>query len=560
MLSLVLCFSLVFPVSAFAAPTAKQVLINQIIDADFASYLENAAQINSGNYKLTLTALDGALVADIDELRGLAGTSVELGYKLNEAAKQLEIDYNLRLKQEDYLGQVYVTDKNVIFSTEALLKLIQSDLIDPSVLGNQDLMMLMEEKPQYYYVPSGELDAVWQQQVSIESMAKVAEKTKELLVFFVDALPEKYISFSLRNQSIVLTLNSDGLADVIFSLAQKTTTEPDRLAGLIADIVTAVVPDVERGEIIAGIKDGLDGSGESIPSKDEIKKAIESVFLLQELRLELGLAPKNNSFALTGNFTEDSGLKGDLKINASISGNKDNYTGTTTVNMNVTALPDAVGSLTYLEESKSILEEMSGSYEMSVKVQGGVMLDALDAEIGLKGEYGLSPKATSSKNDLKVLVKNDQGRQLNLGLAFSSNAKADPDMSIPVPQLTAANSFNMEKFQSNAIQSIYVNGTPVYSTSYYGKMVVPLRETAQLLGCQVEWIEPDQIIITRDGVEIDMNLDSFNYTINGEQYSMEIWPVLIDGTTMVSFRVFVEALDCTYSYRGRDNTIFIREN
>ena len=564
LLSLVCCFVLLFPGNGTTTPSAKQLLINKINDADFTAALEKMLLANSGEYTLTVTALDGRFVDQDNELKSLAGASLNLGCKYNQMENQIELGYDLNLQQQDYSGQVYLTEKEVIFTTSALIELMQSELFSEMSFGELELLTVMDENPQYYVLPLDySADLVWSQTPNADDIATITAAFKGFMVFFVESLPDKYISYSVKNQSIVFALNSEGLAEVIHAFMLKGISEPDRLAGMIGDIVTMFYPSGtrawERETIIEDIKYELELMAEDgVPTVAEIKESIESGFLLRELRLELSLASKNNSFVLYGVFPESSGLTGDLRINIGITGDEDKYTGKTSFNLTMNSWYDT--SVAYHEQYEGIQDSISGTYSLSFNmVESDPAYDEYTVEASVKGTYTEVPREIASQNELAVLVSDADGKLLNLKLAITTKDQYDPDLVINVPQMTRANSFDISNLMSGFVEAIYINGYPVETVLYYGQIMIPLREAAELLGCTVEWFEPDQIVVTGSDVVIEMNLDYYIYTINGEERFMMSPTLWDDKTTMVPYQVLTEALDCSLIYRGQSKTLLINE-
>jgi len=555
-LCVTLCLSLVFSTGAYGAPNAKQLLIQHINEADFTSIYDQMYQASSGTCVFQLNELSGAAITGIDELNDLNGASLSMGYKLNTAKKQLELNYDLSLQQDNYQGNVYFTDEEFIFTAESLINILRTIYPDPTGLDETNLLLFMRDPPQYFYASSDEMDALW----STLNQGTYPDELKDLLVFFVEAIPEKYASLSLRNQSVVFSLDSAGLADVIHCVIEKAINEPDRMVNILTScLANSGVSKQDLAEIRADLLYELqDMKDYGIPSVIEIKREIERLFVLKSLRLEKSLISKNVSITLNGDFAKDSGIVGSIRANYNTTGDKDKYDGTANFNLEATLAQVGSGSANYKLDFQSNGDRINGNYNLDIGIRGDEMLDMLNVSCAIKGYYDYSATNIDAQDEIKISVHMDGVKQLSLSLASDVAIKYDPEVSVNIPKLTPANSMNLENIGNTDNIRIYVDGHPVTTHSIYGDIVIPVRETAVLLGCQVEWVEPDEIIITRNDETIVIYLDAWMYTANGEGHFIYPSVTLYEGKAVAPVQLFTEALDCTIIYNGQSNSVNIK--
>lgn len=584
-LCLTLCLSFVFSPSVYGAPATKQILIEYINDADMSGVLnpvyQQLYQSSSGSVKLRLNDLSGALIANVEELDGLSGTALALDYKLNADRKQLEVDYNLNLWREEHQGSVYFNDGEIILDRECMKDIMRLGYLGPDMINILNLIMQTGENTQYFYIP---LDGSDEQMVADRMLALEPKETpaelKEFLVFLVEAVPDKYFSYSLKNQSVVFTLDSAGLANVINSLLEKAANEPDRLADILTGFLTNCLPESYQEMLGADLEEMredilyslLELNEFGVPSAAEIQRDMEEFFILDELRLEKSIISKNSSFNLTGHFPADSGLSGDVRIECKTTGSKDRYNGAAICDINLAADAFGSGSISYKQIYQGGVNKINGDYSLSVTVHGDEMdemTDGLEAKFEISGDYDYSSISAVARDIFKAAVRFDGFKQLSLSLNSDVSAKYEPDIMIEIPELTKDNSANLKNMLNGDPLLVYVDGKPVTTYNWYMETTVPLRELAELLGCSVEWIEPDEIVITRDDITLVMHLETYECTVNGEERLLYdtagnetrfagVPPYIYEDKTVISFPALMEAFGCQATYRSHDNSVHIR--
>jgi hypothetical protein len=116
--------------------------------------------------------------------------------------------------------------------------------------------------------------------------------------------------------------------------------------------------------------------------------------------------------------------------------------------------------------------------------------------------------------------------------------------------------------------TVMLNGVPVaFDVNPYiaqvengSRILVPLRNLAEALGCEVGWVEPDQINIVRGDTTINMFINNTGYLVDGEEKQLDAPPFIMGGRTMVPIRFVAQELGCTVEYDSGTNTVNIFSN
>lgn len=521
MLCLVLCFCVAYSASAASMLSPKQLLIAKLKSSDSKSDLY---KMSSGTAIYKIKALDGSLVSAYKPLRKLNDAEAKLDYKLNSPAKKLQANYSLSLNNgKPYSGNVFLDNDKFIMSTE-IFSLIKE--FDPSMnLSSMDI-------PQYAYTTDRQFAQMWENLIQGTS---VPPEFEEILIFLLEAVPDKYFTTSITSQKLTFSLNQQGLEDVVLAIAEKVKNEPEKFADLVAGAVASQDKTKTSVEIKQGILTDLEKSIKdgSFPNAEELK--MFSLFItLEQLSFETSLLPSGpGKFTMAGTFNFD-GTTGRLTVDADFPGSGENLSG------------DYTAVLTINNKEMKIVGE-------------------------LKGDIKRTAGNEKSNGSIKVNVADSGGTMalLNFALEAQSDSRVDPGVEIKTPVLTAANSKNFEDFEQFSSRSkieivkVVIDGQPViFDVAPFiqdGKRtVVPLRGVAEALGCEVEWVEPDQINIYRDDISLTMHINQHFYTVNGVEKEIDVAPFIKDGKrALVPIRFIAEELGCRVEYDGATQSVYI---
>jgi hypothetical protein len=445
-------------------------------DAGPAAELYNTS---SGTVSYTVKELDGMLVS-AEPLKSLAGAQLKLKHEFLASEEKLAAEYELTLKQGQYRGDIYLDSTRLILSPD-VLSLVK--LFDPEYD-----MGAIEHLPEYLFLSEPETAQIWDN-MAVSSGQEIPPELRELLVFFVEAVPGQYFTTSLINQRVTFSLDQEGLEDVLLQILQKIKNEDERFAELIAGLLAAYAPGEDKADIKREILDSLEKSiqdGSFNESEDEIQELLKNV-TINQLSYEIPLLPGGESefnldLALdTGGgaaASEAEAWRGGVKVKALTSGPSDNRTGAYTIVFDI-------------QDDKNLI------------IEGQV-----------NGKYRQTDKDANSDFRVRVLANDSTGANtfLKLLLEGQSEVKAEQNLQINIPVLTETNSVNLVDYLKKPSGiSVLVDGLPVYFDVEPfikdDRTMVPLRNLAETFGCEVTWTEPGRIDLNREDISITMYID-----------------------------------------------------
>jgi len=508
------------PVAAEQAVPAKQQMINSIKQSDIT--FVDPFRGSSGTMYLRVKELSGALVSLNSELKAFKDADMKLEYKLNPAQKKLELGYRSKIDKDTYLGSLFVEGSKIIF-TRDVLKLAR--LINPNTVdkyGDVNYFMYFKDKS---------IGQIWD--AFLKSDKKdIMPAYRELSVFFVEAIPDKY--FSSTDKKVLFSMDSQGVEECIYLSLQKIKNEKERFATLVVNLLITQDPSMDaqmiKKEIIKSIDDAVK-EGSFPVSPKEVKDLLPD-FSFDKLSYETALSPAGESnFKVVVSYDDKKDNNFRLAVNSGVSGSKDN--------------------------SKGIYDLQLNGQDKSYNIKGS-----------WKGDYqqlGLDYK----ENDLVELnTKDKEGNALvNMAVQMDISIKNDSNVPIGIPPLTQwnstdLNSLMLEEEEKAEEISVVLDGNPIaFDQSPYikgGKRVmVPVRNLAESLGCEVAWNDPNEVRINRDNVSIVMYVDERLYSVNGVKKSLDMPPVQANGRILVPLRFMAQELGCRVKYDDSSKTVYI---
>lgn len=534
-LTIILCLGVAFSTSAAGQLTAKQMMINRLQSAD----LIPAGDINktsSGTAYYQIKTLSGALAATVEPLTKLAGADLQLDYKLDSPGNKMALDYIVNYDGGKYSGGMFIDNSKFILTTEilSLLNNVQGGLIPAG-----------QEMPSYVYMDNPAYANMW---TNMSNGQYIPPEIKELMLFFAEAVPEKYFAVSLTNQRVSFALDQAGFEDVTLAALNKVANEKERFAALVADYVSTAggqqqAADVIRDEIMNSIEQSVN-DGSYPDTAAEVKDMMAGIVTLKELKYEAPIiSPGQHSFNMTLDLGGGLEFSGELVVKADFTSGKDLMDGTYTVDVKANA----------------------GAQNLSVT---GLM----------RGEFNQTGISSQSNDTIKVNVQDYSTgtTMLDLLIEGKAEAAADKNIQVSIPVLTPANSMDLMQMLENppttpnasTTPTVILNGAPViFDVDPYivqlengGRTLVPLRALAEALGCEVGWVAPDQINIVRGDKTINMFVNRPVYSVNGVEKQLDAPPSIRGDRTMVPLRFVAEELGCTVHYDGGTNTVIIYSN
>lgn len=524
-LALFVCFNLVFTASAQAL-TPQETIINQIKDFDWG-YDSGFYNKVSGSANFKVNRLAGSLLKGLDGL-DLNGSTFKYDTKVDTPNQKAALDFELEYKGKTYQGQIFL-DKDCIILGPDILEMVQE-------LAPETKDMDFSRFPQYIYLQDKQLAGIWKSLMQYRDQQMPAE-FKDLMLFVFEAVPGKY--FTVSPGKITLQLDQDGFEDVVYNLIEKVKNERDRFAGILVGMATLSdptgamgSPEKMRKELISDIEKSMaDGS---FPSREQIH-GMAKFIQVKDFRYEISMMPGGpKQFKAVFDLQEASGIAGQIEINSNATGGKGNLKGGYNFKVDLTS-PDKK-------------TRINGSIACDFVVQGG----KADSRVAVTA--GARNVATGEV-------------MLDLSLAGESSEKVDPGVKIDIPELTASNSLNISELNKPSTHNtitILINGKPLRtSTALYldgGRTMVPLRDVATALNCRVEWLEPNEVRITRGDKVVAVRIGEVGYTVNGETKEMDVVPIIRDGRTFVPVRFVATGLGFEVNPVGDFHVIAISGN
>lgn len=528
-LTVIVCFGVVFSASAADQLTAKQIMLNRLQSADFVP-IGDINKTSTGTAYYQVKTLSGALATSFAPVAKMAGADLKMDYKLDSPENKMSLSYNVNYDNNKYNGSMFIDNGKLILTTDilSLLNKIQSGTIPE---GKALLP--------YAYTSNQGMSSMWG---NINKGQYIQPELKNLMVFFVEAVPDKYFSVSLKDQKISFNLDQAGFEDVTLAVLNKVANEKETFAALVADYFAAAgqqqATDMIKKELLAGIEQSInDGSYPDTP--DEVKKMMAGVIVLEELKYEASLIPQGqNSLNMI---------------------------------MNLGGGPEFSGQMVLKSDFTSSKELLSGTYTFDVSGNASEPKMSLDGQ--MKGVFNQTGTDSKSNETIRLNVKDSSSGSVMLDLLIEgyANARADQNVQVNIPVLTAENSIDLEKLMNNNPVSsnntpvILLNGMPVaFDVNPYivnletgSRILVPLRNLAEALGCEVGWVNPDQINIMLGETTINMFINKTGYMVDGVEKQLDAPPFIMEDRAMVPLRFVAEELGCTVEYDSATNTVNI---
>lgn len=528
-LTVIVCFGVVFSASAADQLTAKQIMLNRLQSADFVP-IGDINKTSTGTAYYQVKTLSGALATSFAPVAKMAGADLKMDYKLDSPENKMSLSYNVNYDNNKYNGSMFIDNGKLILTTDilSLLNKIQSGTIPE---GKALLP--------YAYTSNQGMSSMWG---NINKGQYIQPELKNLMVFFVEAVPDKYFSVSLKDQKISFNLDQAGFEDVTLAVLNKVANEKETFAALVADYFAAAgqqqAADMIKKELLAGIEQSInDGSYPDTP--DEVKKMMAGVIVLEELKYEASLIPQGqNSLNMI---------------------------------MNLGGGPEFSGQMVLKSDFTSSKELLSGTYTFDVSGNASEPKMSLDGQ--MKGVFNQTGTDSKSNETIRLNVKDSSSGSVMLDLLIEgyANARADQNVQVNIPVLTAENSIDLEKLMNNNPVSsnntpvILLNGMPVaFDVNPYvvnletgSRILVPLRNLAEALGCEVGWVNPDQINIMLGETTINMFINKTGYMVDGVEKQLDAPPFIMEDRAMVPLRFVAEELGCTVEYDSATNTVNI---
>jgi len=522
LLTLVFCLTAVFPVGA-AQPTAKDLVLNAVKNFDLG--------INQGFYEqsygeanITVTRFGGSLS---EVLGDYSGSKIRLFMTLDDSQKAMKLSYNTDIKGLARGGEVYILDDKIVL-TKDLFYLLQDFGVD--VFEHSDFSLA--EAPKYLYLTDPQFKAVWEQLADYQNR-QLPEEYTELLLFLVEAIPDE--CFRLSPAKVTIQLDQDGLVNTIINLLTKMNNESERFAEIMVGAnrhsfeQMGMDPEEMKREMADSMKDM------PVPTREEVQ-AVMSLVEVKDFTFEYSLlpgGPKKFNVDLGFNAPDDS-AKGSLAFSMDMAGKQNN---------------------------------LQGSYRLA---GGFSAVDGPGIDFAYDGKSSYADTVAHSEFVVNMVARDNKTGDLMLdfGLTGDSVSKVDPNLDLDVPVLASENSVDITEVitMGPAVTNepmepdlrLVVNGVELKAKAGIGKqgeLVVPARAVLEQLGCEVIWVEPDEVRIVADDEIISLFINQNRFTVNGAERRLTVPPFVEAGTAMVPLEFVIDHIGAGLTFADRSLVI-----
>ncbi|MBW5444591.1 hypothetical protein GE107_00735 [Cohnella sp. CFH 77786] len=121
----------------------------------------------------------------------------------------------------------------------------------------------------------------------------------------------------------------------------------------------------------------------------------------------------------------------------------------------------------------------------------------------------------------------------------------------------------LKKKAGQSEKQAFVNGEAVASDVepilYKGKAMVPFRAIAAALKAEVEYREDGTVIVTRDGVTIELKAGSTTAVVNGKEVQLAVAPMTRHNRIFVPFRFIGEAFGMDVGYEPESGSVIVND-
>lgn len=194
--------------------------------------------------------------------------------------------------------------------------------------------------------------------------------------------------------------------------------------------------------------------------------------------------------------------------------------------------------------------------------------DYLRCNIGSNNKIQTDRADGSSVFDIKAKFSNSNFN-VNSDLDYTTQIKDSLQLNIPI--INSGNSMSIDELFPNQTADyrdeliIMIDGelidleegvTPFIQN---GRIMVPLRSISEYLGCNVEWIPPEQVNLSFDDKFVTLNLNKNTYQINSDTKILEAPPVIINDRTYVPPRVLGELFKYDVEYDADLRIIYLNQ-
>ncbi|HPF44495.1 MAG TPA: stalk domain-containing protein [Syntrophomonadaceae bacterium] len=532
LIAYVLCCSVLllsWPAAAWADDSAKRYFID-----NYLHYLDNSIKLqkasmesllnNNMKAEIDVNLSDGKMVMmDGTTISNVNGSGrIETVSSFKDSMVQADYELNLPAKPE-IKGSLYLNPEKLILTGEAFKALAEAGF-DPG--------MDVETLPRYVVYTnfiSEEDMAIFKESLNNGSLMAAYEKSDEIKVFtekLLQIIPESCFSFS--DGYAVLKLEPSIITST--ALIKNLKANSEELAVSFAEIMAKPADMSEeefskmKNEMITQFVAMIDSLQITDLSKSE---ELDLPFQIEELKFSIN----------------DQQMKAAIHIK--VDENGESY------------------DLAYESSSKCGAGSMTGEAEMQISA------DTSFAVMDVTLQASTKITAEQSVQNLIISGEIGDGDQTVSGIiTVDYDCDYNSNKQVTMPEVHDGNSITIdvaaeyydpyEDYPAADLKEnefyVYVDGWVMYFEKarpmiMEDRIMLPIRELAEWLGCTVEWLPPDTVVIS-GGVREDMTLtiNSNSYQVGDESYPCDVPPRIINDYTYVPVILIAEYFDFTVDW------------
>lgn len=542
LIAYVLCCSVLllsWPNFALANDNAKTEFIN-----NYMHYLDNSIKYqkasmenmlsNNMNVKIDVNLSDGSMLMDdgttVSNVNGSGRIETVSSFK--DSIAQADFEMNLPSMPE-LKGRLYLTPEEIILTSETVKALAEAGIDFPGLEVDEPL-------PSYVvytnFISESEM-SLFKEAFSNESLMGAYGKTDEIKTFMeilLQIIPES--CFSYGNGYAVLELEPSILTSA--ALINNLKANSEELAVSFTEIMSKPADMSEeefnsmKSELVTGFMEMID----SIQVKD--LPEMDLPFSIEEFKVS----------------TKDQLIE--TSIHVKVDENGETF------------------DLEYNGSYKSEANSLTGEADMLISLDTSFAVMDFSLQVNSKNNTDKSAANMIITGNIK-----DDSEPISGVIAIDFTCDYKYDNAINMPAVYEGNSIMIDwaQYQASTTEypgtdgnetgiQVYIDGWEMYFDQAQplimnDRTMLPLRDLAEGLGCEIVWLPPDTVILS-DGIHEDMTLtiNAQSYQVGDEFFPCDVPPQIINDYTYVPVRLIAEYFGFTAEWDELNKALLLMSN
>jgi hypothetical protein len=528
--SLVLLLSL--PQNAMASESSKQAFIRDIMHMMDVSMNMNSSYWQNMQHNTSKINFKGELTESSyqsDDGSSLSNLPCKGSFEIisNLKKEQFQIKFDGQVSEHILNGLIYFSQDELIIPRDTVESLAN--------LGIEELPDIEELDEMYDYVvikpvlSNEDWSLLKESMIYNNDIYNNKDEVKAFVREFLNTIPASY--FSYHDGYFVLDLRPSilGSAEFISNLKNNSKNLAEKFVAIMSK------PPNTSDEEFAAMKEEMVNS---------IVEGIESLQISDLADLDLPFAvnefkilSKYNAVNTSIHISSEKESKLDLKMNSysTLSGHN-NYLSRIDINL--------------------LLDSPETFLDLTLNARGTNNAKKSVLDLDIAGEIIEEYASASGRISFDASMEYNSKARINLPVLNENNS-----LIVDVDD-TLLYTYEGEEVDDGKLK-IYIEG---YHIDFYEAQpviinsctMVPLRETCYYLGGEVNWQEPDTVILS-NGYDEDLvlKINSTTYQQGEQAFTMASPPFIIDGLTYVPIRLLAEYFGYTVEWDGVSQSIHL---